>query len=84
MKAPQILTNPGDLVLDSFAGSSTTGARCEWGHDDYSLNVANLPMAAPSLPSPPAPLPQADEGRNGRRVVNMEPDLFGDRGENAP
>jgi adenine-specific DNA-methyltransferase len=23
-------------------------ARCEWGHDDYSLNVANLPMAEPS------------------------------------
>ena len=23
-------------------------ARCEWGHDDYSLNVANLPMAQPS------------------------------------
>lgn len=22
-------------------------ARCEWGHDDYSLNVANLPMAEP-------------------------------------
>lgn len=21
--------------------------RCEWGHDDYSLNVANLPIAAP-------------------------------------
>jgi adenine-specific DNA-methyltransferase len=20
-------------------------ARCEWGQDDYSLNVANLPMA---------------------------------------
>ena len=20
-------------------------ARCEWSHDDYSLNVANLPMA---------------------------------------
>jgi len=19
--------------------------RCEWGHDDHSLNVANLPMA---------------------------------------
>lgn len=19
--------------------------RCEWGHDDYSLNVANLPIA---------------------------------------
>lgn len=23
-------------------------ARCEWGHDDYSLNVANLPMAKPN------------------------------------
>lgn len=23
-------------------------SRCEWGHDDYSLNVANLPMAQPS------------------------------------
>ncbi|SEP97952.1 site-specific DNA-methyltransferase [Basfia succiniciproducens] len=22
-------------------------ARCEWGHDDYSLNVANLPLAEP-------------------------------------
>jgi adenine-specific DNA-methyltransferase len=22
-------------------------ARCEWGHDDYSLNVANLPMSEP-------------------------------------
>jgi len=22
-------------------------ARCEWGHDDYSLNVSNLPMAKP-------------------------------------
>jgi adenine-specific DNA-methyltransferase len=21
--------------------------RCEWGHDDYSLNVANLPMSTP-------------------------------------
>ena len=24
--------------------------RCEWGHDDYSLNVANLPMAEAPLP----------------------------------
>lgn len=29
--------------------------RCEWGHDDYSLNIANLPMAEPeSLPEQPA------------------------------
>jgi adenine-specific DNA-methyltransferase len=30
-------------------------SKCEWGHDDYSLNVANLPMAEKELPpSPPA------------------------------
>lgn len=27
-------------------------ARCEWGHDDYSLNVANLPMAQVADPAP--------------------------------
>lgn len=25
-------------------------ARCEWGHDDYSLNVANLPLAQENQP----------------------------------
>jgi adenine-specific DNA-methyltransferase len=25
--------------------------KCEWGHDDYSLNVANLPKAAEALPA---------------------------------
>lgn len=31
-------------------------SRCEWGHDDYSLNVANLPMAEEPIPDPaPAP-----------------------------
>lgn len=29
-------------------------SRCEWGHDDYSLNVANLPMAEEPI-SDPAP-----------------------------
>ena len=30
-------------------------SKCEWGHDDYSLNVANLPMAEKEpLPPPPA------------------------------
>ena len=29
-------------------------ARCEWGHDDYSLNVANLPMAQPEKAAPAA------------------------------
>jgi adenine-specific DNA-methyltransferase len=32
------------------------GARCEWGHDDYSLNVANLPLAeAKQAPVPVQP-----------------------------
>ena len=29
-------------------------SRCEWGHDDYSLNVANLPLATPTPASDPA------------------------------
>ena len=40
--------------------------RCEWGHDDYSLQVENLPKAP--LPSPP---PQVGEGtKEKERVVN--------------
>ena len=53
-------------------------ARCEWGHDDYSLNVANLPMA---VPSPPTPLPQAGEGakqKKGKKVVAGQGGLFGE------
>ncbi|MGH6626334.1 MAG: site-specific DNA-methyltransferase [Burkholderiaceae bacterium] len=34
--------------------------KCEWGHDDYSLNVENLPQAQPS---PPAPLPKGEGSR---------------------
>jgi len=33
-------------------------SKCEWGHDDYSLNVSNLPMAEPK----PAPPPPAQSG----------------------
>lgn len=29
-------------------------SRCEWGHDDYSLNVVNLPMAQVEEPAPAA------------------------------
>ena len=44
-------------------------SRCEWGHDDYSLRVENLPAA----PSPPAPLPQAGEGRSmpGQQALDL-------------
>ena len=34
--------------------------KCEWGKDDYSLNVANLPMAAPSPEEPSTPPPQGN------------------------
>ena len=55
-------------------------ARCEWGHDDYSLNVANLPMAAPEEEAPsPQPSPASGRGRKAAPV----PDLFGD-GECTP
>ncbi|WP_424196081.1 site-specific DNA-methyltransferase [Ampullimonas aquatilis] len=37
--------------------------KCEWGHDDYSLNVANLPMAAPR---PVEASPSTGSGRTGK------------------
>ena len=45
-------------------------SRCEWGHDDYSLNVANLPLSAPS------PSPSAEAGPGRRRKDAQTPDLF--------
>ncbi len=38
-------------------------AKCEWGHDDYSLNVANLPMAAPR--------PEPSTSTNSRQGVRV-------------
>lgn len=42
-------------------------ARCEWGHDDYSLNVANLPMAQPEKAAPPTGAPGDNKGK-GRKA----------------
>jgi len=42
-------------------------ARCEWGHDDYSLNVANLPMAKPD-PAPPAAAAEANRKTRNRNA----------------
>lgn len=54
-------------------------ARCEWGHDDYSLNVANLPMASPEPVQPVA------SGGKKATVDMRRMDLFGDvAGEDAP
>jgi adenine-specific DNA-methyltransferase len=41
-------------------------SRCEWGHDDYSLNVENLPMASPPEPAPAA---SASSGRKVAKSV---------------
>ena len=45
-------------------------ARCEWGHDDYSLNVKNLPLAAPE------PEEKAATPGRGRQRDERQADLF--------
>lgn len=55
-------------------------ARCEWGHDDYSLNVANLPMARPEEK---ATSPQPTGQGRGKKSASATLALFGD-GEDAP
>lgn len=53
-------------------------SRCEWGHDDYSLNVANLPMAKEEpLAAPVAKPPRA------KKQAAPQPGLFGDAEEEA-
>src|SRR5690606_11527751 len=44
-------------------------ARCEWGQDDYSLNVENLPMAKPD---PVEPSAQAETSRKKSRKASAE------------
>jgi adenine-specific DNA-methyltransferase len=59
-------------------------SRCEWGRDDYSLNVANLPLAAKAFEPEPQPVsgPPRRNGRgsrNGtRNGAKAEPTLFDD------
>ena len=48
--------------------------RCEWGHDDYSLKVENLPKAAPKPISAPSSKPTSPK-------VSGQSDLFGGDGE---
>ena len=49
--------------------------RCEWGHDDYSLNVGNLPKASPKTERAPADEPGTSGGAPKRQA-----DLFGNVG----
>ena len=55
-------------------------SNCEWGHDDYSLNVTNLPMAQPESTAAEAGSGRARvarASRNGASADSQTP-LFGD------
>lgn len=51
--------------------------KCEWGKDDYSLNVANLPEAPrePDDPNDSSPSPKTGKKRGNNKVVTQD-DLF--------
>lgn len=58
-------------------------ARCEWGHDDYSLNVAALPMFEGPQAEPSPPAPAAKAAKSGKKSSDSRTtDLFGN-GEEA-
>lgn len=48
-------------------------SRCEWGHDDYSLNVANLPLAEQPVVAPEP----VKEGKKSKVAVPAQTTLFG-------
>jgi adenine-specific DNA-methyltransferase len=51
-------------------------ARCEWGKDDYSLNVANLPMMKEPAEEEEKTDPQtASPPRNEKRKGKPKPQL---------
>lgn len=49
-------------------------SRCEWGHDDYSLNVQNLPMAQPEPEAAPI-------SRKKATTPSSQKSLFGEDGQ---
>lgn len=55
-------------------------SNCEWGHDDYSLNVTNLPMAQPEPAAAEAGPGRARVARASRSGANADSQtpLFGD------
>lgn len=52
-------------------------ARCEWGHDDYSLNVANLPMAKPDAVERAADAESTKKFKSGKAAAGQG-GLFGE------
>ncbi|MGC4033096.1 MAG: site-specific DNA-methyltransferase [Tepidisphaeraceae bacterium] len=53
----------------------TVMSRCEWGKDDYSLQIAALPKAATTDDEPPPTLPPGEQ-RKQRKARVTEPSLF--------
>jgi len=51
-------------------------SKCEWGHDDYSLNVQNLPMAEEEQVD--IPTPRKLKAKAKAKAKSSEPSLFGD------
>lgn len=54
---------------------------CAWGHDDYSLNVANLPMAQPDTKAESTDPAKGQRRRAGTAAESGQAPLFG---EDAP
>lgn len=50
--------------------------KCEWGHDDYSLNVANLPKAPEPEPIAPAIPDQPAKHARRQKKRDAAPSLF--------
>lgn len=49
-------------------------SRCEWGHDDYSLNVVNLPLAEQPIAEPEP----VKKGRKSKAAEPTQAALFGE------
>lgn len=57
-------------------------ANCEWGRDDYSLRIANLPtVATVDYEEPPPEQAPHSKGARRKSVPNTAPDLFGQPAE---
>jgi adenine-specific DNA-methyltransferase len=53
--------------------------KCEWGKDDYSLEIKSLPLAAPPEPEPPAD--RFAPRRRPRRNAEGQATLFAMEGQ---
>lgn len=51
-------------------------AKCEWGKDDYSLQIASLPPATEAEDAPATPAPVKMDSRQGRKARMNEASLF--------